>query len=395
MKKPAIILFAIVLFFSFYTKFYAYSASKTTPVRAFLVVGDNSTPQVADLKSKLKQMRKEGFFNEIECFSKKILAYNFALATQKYYCLNTLKIKENELPLLCIVTLDSKGLPDKVLWRERNAYDSEKAVWALLIKLGVIVNVQGYQESINKKDGSELILIPAGVFSMGSVKGEELIDDYSHQVYLDTYYIGKYEVTNKQFDRFINETGYQAQGSWRDYYKSGTDNYPVVNVTWDDAKAYCNWASLSLPTEAQWEKAARGTDGRKYPWRGDNWPPPEEVGIFYDESAKLKTDLIIIKNGNFYSKKAPTGSFPAGASPYGCLDMAGNVSEWCADLYGMKYYSNSPNKNPTGPESGSLHVKRGGSYASNNEKFFRCAHRDAYYSTSCQDTGFRVCRSVK
>ena len=123
------------------------------------------------------------------------------------------------------------------------------------------------------------------------------------------------------------------------------DTHPV-NVSWNDAKAYAKWAGVTLPTEAQWEKAARGTDGRVYPW-GNDW-----------DAAKCNNSV----GANHPGKTSPVGSFPAGASPYGCLDMAGNVWQWCADWYGADYYTTSPAKNPTGPATGTVRVLRGGSW---------------------------------
>ena len=198
------------------------------------------------------------------------------------------------------------------------------------------------KEIVNEKDGSVLIEIPAGQFTMGS-------NDYDnekpiHTVYLDKYYIGKYEVTVGQFRKFCNATGktMPKQPSW-----NNRDDHPVVNVTWHDAKAYCDWAGLRLPTESEWEKAARGTDGRKYPW-GSTW-----------DNTKCNSS----ENGDSYSNTSPVGSFSSGVSPYGCYDMAGNVWEWCNDWYGGNYYASSPSSNPTGPASGVSRVLRGGGWS--------------------------------
>jgi formylglycine-generating enzyme required for sulfatase activity len=139
------------------------------------------------------------------------------------------------------------------------------------------------------------------------------------------------------------------------------DDHPIVNVSWDDAKAYAKWAGVSLPTEAQWEKAARGTDGREYPW-GNDW-----------DASKCRCSKTQFGDAGSTS---PVGSYPAGGSPYGCLDMAGNVCEWCADRYGQDYYASSPARNPTGPESGDRRVLRGGSWNDYNATLFRSAFRN-------------------
>ncbi len=228
----------------------------------------------------------------------------------------------------------------------------------------------------NERDNSELILIPSGEFLMGSPQDEGRDDEHpQHRVYLDAYYIGKYEVTNKQFAKFVNETGYNAGGDWKKYYNSGTEDHPVVCVRWYDAKAYCNWAKLRLPTEAEWEKAARSTDGREYPW-GNEW-----------DSSRC----------NFNSSGTnPVGSYSSGASPYGCLDMVGNVCEWCSDWYDRLYYSSSPQSNPQGTEIGNLRVLRGGSWGINNEDALRAAARlRDYPGLRSSNDGFRVARGAR
>ena len=203
-------------------------------------------------------------------------------------------------------------------------------------------NAQGYKEYRNEKDGSILIEIPAGSFTMGSDDGDS-DEKPVHTVHLDKYYIGKYEVTVGQFKKFCQATGRNMpeQPTW-----NNRDDHPVVNVNWNDAKDYCDWAGLRLPTEAEWEKAARGTDGRKYPW-GNTW-----------DASKCNSG----EKGDSYEYTSPVGSFPQGVSPYGCYDMAGNVWEWCNDWHDKDYYASSPSSNPAGPSSGDYRVLRGGSW---------------------------------
>ncbi|MGE3062130.1 MAG: formylglycine-generating enzyme family protein [bacterium] len=210
-------------------------------------------------------------------------------------------------------------------------------------------NANGYDEYENSIDGSVLIYIPAGEFTMGSWDYDD--EKPVHKVYLDGYYIMKYEVTNKQYKKFCDETGRSYPPEPRfdgmsSYFTSYPD-YPVVNVSWNDAKAYCDWADLRLPTEAEWEKAARGTDGREYPWGNEN---PGTNRCNYEGT----------EDG--YKYTSPVGSYENGRSPYGCYDMSGNVWEWCNDRYGESYYRTSKYKNPKGPNSGSERVLRGGSW---------------------------------
>jgi len=186
-----------------------------------------------------------------------------------------------------------------------------------------------------------MVYVPAGDFTMGS-------NDYDsekppHTVYLDAFWIDKFEVTNALYKKCV-DVGKCSAPSERKFYNAQYDNYPVIYVSWNDANAFCAWAGKRLPTEAEWEKSARGTDGRVYPW-----------GSAFDKN------LV----NSFEGGKGDTttvGSYPGGVSPYGAMDMAGNVWEWVADWYDEKYYSNSPRNNPKGPSSGQYRVLRGGSW---------------------------------
>jgi formylglycine-generating enzyme required for sulfatase activity len=191
-----------------------------------------------------------------------------------------------------------------------------------------------------------------------------------HSVELDAYYIAKYEMTNGEWRKFRDDPGYEEknfwpngqvvpkdQGSyWTDAHNHGggtpdSDSYPVLGVNWDSATAYCNWLSAKtgkkyrLPTEAEWEKAARGTDQRRYPWGNEI----DHSRANYVGAAAFDTGSVV-------------GSYKSDASPYGVFDMGGNVMEWCADWYAHDYYSVSPRKNPKGPATGAYRVVRGGSF---------------------------------
>ncbi|MDO8682762.1 MAG: formylglycine-generating enzyme family protein [Armatimonadota bacterium] len=258
-------------------------------------------------------------------------------------------------------------------------------------------------------DGTiQLVYIPAGPFEMGN-NGHE---PYSypdelprHSVDLSAFSIGKYEVTRGQYRRFIDAGGYsnpaywskegwawkntrKQPGMWDEHAVWGppmefdqTDDYPVAGVSYYEAEAFCNWAGLQLPTEAQWEKAARwdGKNALTFPW-GNKWDPAK-CNNWYDE-------LYV------GYQSAPVGSYPSGESPYGCQDMAGNLWEWCKDWYDPDYYLHTPNGgwvDPQGPQTGKFRVMRGGSwyYFDYNT---RCAARGNYFFPGnwYYEYGFRV-----
>ncbi|MGD2087459.1 MAG: SUMF1/EgtB/PvdO family nonheme iron enzyme [Candidatus Aminicenantes bacterium] len=253
-----------------------------------------------------------------------------------------------------------------------------------------------------------MVYIPPGKFTMGSDNGEN-DEKPSHEVYLDGYWIGKFEVTNEQYVKFLNDSKIDhihgprgipyidtenenicshIRGTKGEYHvEPGYEKHPVIYVSWNGAEEYCWWLwkktdlEFRLPTEAQWEKAARGNDQRRYPWG----------------SRKPDKNLVNIR---FYGYEAtPVGSYPSGASPYGLLDMAGNVWEWCRDIYNADYYEtlvrenkNKTIKNPHGSAYGTIRVIRGGSFGSYNWDL-RCANRDFNQSSNrYKKVGFRLCQ---
>jgi formylglycine-generating enzyme required for sulfatase activity len=225
--------------------------------------------------------------------------------------------------------------------------------------------------SINPKDGAEMVWVPKGEFLMGL----EQVGSPSyphHKVYLDGYWMYKTEVTVAQFQKFCSETS-RVMPTAPDW--GWIENHPIVNVTWQDAVDYAKWAGASLPTEAQWEKAARGTEGRKFPW-GNQW-----------DSTKCN------EKSTGPQKTQPVGSYPAGASPFGCMDMAGNVWEWCADWYAADYYTTSPYKNPTGPSSGKDRIMRGCSWNCSQSAAFNCEKRMPGAAFPCLGIGFRCAKT--
>ena len=215
------------------------------------------------------------------------------------------------------------------------------------------------------------VYVPAGAFTMGSPDGEGYDDEHpQHTVYLDAFWIDRTEVTNAMYQQCVNAGACQAN------YNYGSDfnapDQPVVGVNWHDAKAYCEWAGKRLPTEAEWEKAARGTDGRKYPWG--------------NQSPNCSLLNYSAHSGACVGHTTPVGSYPAGASPYGALDMAGNVWEWVSDWYNANYYINSPLSNPTGPNSGEMRSLRGGGWR-NNSDYVRVPRRGKGFQDVRRDYG--------
>ena len=209
----------------------------------------------------------------------------------------------------------------------------------------------GTGTAVNEIDGSELVWIPAGKFLRGSKPGVGASDEWpQREIELDGYWINKVPVTLGQFKKYLAAVGKKmpempwGQGMMLDKSVS-EDQYPVL-LSWVEAADYAKWAAAALPTEAQWEKAARGTDGREYPW-GNAWDPEKAVGM----------ERTLEK---FQQGMLPVGNTPAGASPFGVQDMAGNVWEWVADWYSHDSYKTAPDKNPTGPETGVNKVLRGG-----------------------------------
>jgi sulfatase modifying factor 1 len=220
-------------------------------------------------------------------------------------------------------------------------------------------NAQGFDEYRRSRDGALVIKIPAGEFLMGNKKTER--EPFEHRVELSEYLIDKNEVSWEQFLKFAEAT--ETPLPPHEPYWGIHDDQPAVFVTWEEAKAYCEWTGGRLPTEAEWEKAARGTDERMYPW-GNEEPDPDR-GVFRRSWGLIATD--------------PVGAHPSGVSPYGLLDTGGNVWEWCSDWYDGGYYEVSPPKDPKGPAPGQARVVRGGSWDS----------RPAVLSASCRNWGPR------
>ena len=265
-------------------------------------------------------------------------------------------------------------------------------------------------EFINPKDGYEMILVPAGEAIFGSREDEPDSDwDRKPQfrAYLPDYYLGKYPVRNVEYARFLDE----VRPGWRDRDKwillnsdchvalagggyrvhdaedkdraeladdeEGWANHPVVQVSWDGVEAYCQWAGLRLPTELEWEKGARGVDGRIYPW-GNDWKPYK----CRNSSSRFR-----------YQRTCVAWHYPEGCSYWGHYQMAGNVWEWCADWYDREAYKRYARGDLAPPAEGTARVLRGGSWAHAGARLFRCAHRcQTRPDSRGEGNGFRLAR---
>jgi sulfatase modifying factor 1 len=246
-----------------------------------------------------------------------------------------------------------------------------------------MMNAEHGKRILNEKDGSELVLIPEGEFLAGGEEGGG-----TFAVCLPAYYLGRHPVTNGQYRVFVETTKYRPTKSLHHFPRSDPGpekaDHPAVYVSWDDAQAYCKWAGLRLPTELEWEKGARGTDGRDYPW-GDLWD---------QDNCRNGFNRGDRKNGQPLT--APVSEYAADASPWGVLHMAGNVTEWCQDIYDPQAYTRYKSRNLTPPSSsGHARVLRGGNFWSGGRDECRCAYRTRSRPyVSHESTGFRCARNA-
>jgi len=282
---------------------------------------------------------------------------------------------------------------------------------------------------IRSADGMVMVYVPAGDFQMGQdgvwswmgsisdgTLGLQGLTDQrpQHAVYLDGFWIDQTQVTVSMFRSFVQATGYETTAEREGYghpYKAGPkeqewpqvegadwqhpqgprstaeDDHPVVQVSWDDAAAYCSWAGGMLPTEAQWEKGCRGTDARVYPWGSEF----DERRLNYCDAQCPVERWSDPNYDDGYPYTSPVGSYPEGVSPYGAMDMAGNVWEWTADRYDSRYYATSPRENPRGSETGVKRVQHGGAwYDGGPSGWLTCTIRHATVPhNTADDLGFR------
>jgi formylglycine-generating enzyme required for sulfatase activity len=221
------------------------------------------------------------------------------------------------------------------------------------------------------KDGAPAVLVPAGSFTMGDDESSP-----TRQRFVDAFYMDRYEVTTARYAKFLESTGSDyVPDFWDEIAGANSGEMPVIGVSWNDANAYCRWAGRRLPTEAEWEKAARGTDGRTYPW-GESSPTIDRAN--YQNTSP----------GPYESALSPVGSHPTGKSPYGVDDLAGNASEWVADWYTESFPTDDV-YNPRGPSEGEKKVIRGGGRYDQVNRLNTASRQFASPDTRGEDIGFR------
>ena len=226
-----------------------------------------------------------------------------------------------------------------------------------------------------------MVEIPDGPFTMGSDGTQALEDERpKHQVRLPAFFMDLHEVTTVQYASFLAATNRDAPWQWNGVDLLQHRDRPVIGVDWVDADAYCRWKGKRLPTEAEWEKSARGTDGRLYPW--GNWVPNNDLANFAS-GARFSYGQVLM----------PVQSYEQGKSPYGLLQMAGNVWEWVQDWYGVNYYEVSMEYNPQGPEQGQFKVLRGGSWSDSPKYLLTYGRFKLSPETRNSYTGFRCAKS--
>lgn len=273
-----------------------------------------------------------------------------------------------------------------------NALRSMMLMGIVLVAVPAVTMAEGFEKEVKGKAGASMVLIPGGLFPMGVPHGDRDggRDEYPrHDVFVNDFYIDKFELTNSRYLEFVKATNHRVpqnpKNATRNLWEGETiteslADRPVVNVDWADAQAYCQWAGKRLPTEAEWEKAAKGTADRRFPW--GNVEPTNKHLNFNQQWIGEKTLM-------------PVGSYELGKSPFGVYDMAGNVWEWVNDWYDAKYYEKSPAKNPTGPETGTKRVLRGSGWQNETPTVRIFTRVDSDPTMRNESTGFRCAMDAR
>lgn len=296
---------------------------------------------------------------------KKTLTGNTVVPTKQATVMST---TPTPVPTHTLVPLTATSMPTPLL------VPTATSSLATITPASTIIPVlQPMATRLTSKDSAVYVWIPPGAFMMGGVITDTLahVDEVpAHKVFVNGFWIMQFEVTNAQYKLCVEENicTQPYNQRWND---SAYANHPVTNVNWEQAQTYAKWVNGRLPTEAEWEKACRGTDGRLYPW-GNQLPNPELLNYV----------------GTNKSDTMPVGSYPPGINTL--YDMAGNVWEWTADWYEKTYYDNSPPSNPQGADNGTYHTIRGGS-SYYGDDYVRCAARGWYLPIAPDvNIGFRV-----
>jgi sulfatase modifying factor 1 len=329
------------------------------------------------------------------------------------------KRRELELPLrqvllgiavLAIVTLAGAGL---LLLSRQERLTAERSIAQQVLEENIRtirqIAASGQSSKLAEELDQEMAIVPAGDFLMGS-DGDRPDERPQRRVYVDGFQIDRYEVTNAQYRRFLESTGQAPPDHWQDgLYQKGQDDYPAVGVSWPEADSYCRWAGKRLPTEAEWEKACRGADGRIYPW-GNRWDPGRlNVDLTHHVAGTTGTEVFpwqdawallrAAPGSGIQPRLQPVGSYPDGVSPYGMLDAAGNAAEWVADWYNWTGYQGLLDRNPLVTEPPWNHCVRGSAwydFAGSRgwaQTMSRCSARNSSHETRDPRMGFRCARS--
>lgn len=265
------------------------------------------------------------------------------------------------------------------LYKIRNNLKTFGNLSILILSIIIILTIYTKKNGEGVVIPEDMVFVPDGFFTMGSNE-ENNNERPAHKVYLKAFFIDKYEVSNALYKKFIETTGHRKPKYWDDG-RFNAPGQPVVGVNYDDAAAFARWAGKRLPTEAEWEKAARGKDQRIWPW-GNKWAADKE-----DPYANIYGE------DDGYEFTAPVDSYTPGASQYGALNMAGNVWEWCADRYDKDYYLNSSLFNPKGPSKGTMRVLRGGSWVNKAGSIQTTKRIRNYPDVRTDFYGFRCAKS--
>ena len=278
---------------------------------------------------------------------------------------------------------ESRKTADKQLRSSRIRLVTISGVGIVLVVIIALAQIGIFNRFVYRPVDMEnyWVTIPAGEFRMGNENGNNLYESPIHAVYLDTYQIGKHEVTNRQYNQCVKAGTCSAPNN-KIFSIQEYKLHPVVNVSWNDANTYCEWIGGRLPTEAEWEKAARGTDERIYPW-GNSIDC--SFANYFDSTNRHEPCV-----GN----TTPVGSYEKGMSPYGVYDMTGNVLEWVNDWSSDTYYRSSPSTNPSGPESGNKRVLRGGPYLTGELGVTVTVRYSDVPASSSEEVGFRCARDI-